>query len=124
MAGPTIRGLPVYLNGKKGATINKWSLKINPRREPQFGADFVAHTKGLVSFELQVTEITPVSGSALTTLNKKILNQEDVDVSVPVGTQLIKVTCAATGLGFESEAEGGKMTGEATFSGGLPTVQG
>ena len=125
MANPVIRGLPVYINGKKAATVNKWSLKFKNNREPMFGADgLLTHTKGASSFELQVTEITPIIGSSLTDINKKLLNQEDIQIGVPIGQQLVTCTCAGTGHGFESDSESGKVTGEATFSGGVPTVQG
>ncbi len=125
MANPVIRGLPVYINGKKAATINKWDINFKGAREPMFGADgLMTHSKGAQSFELKVSEITPIGGSALTEINKKLLNQEDIQIAVPIGGQLITCTCAGTGHGFSSETEGGKTTGEATFSGGVPTVQG
>lgn len=125
MANPVVRPWPIFINGKKAGTVSKGSYKINPRREPMFGADgLLTHSKGAVTVELQATEITPVSGSSLTTILKKILNQEDFELAAPIGGQLHKFTAACTGTGFESDSESGKATGEATFSGGLPTVQG
>lgn len=125
MANPVVRPWPIYINGKKAGTVNKGSYKINPRREPMFGSDGLStHSKGAVTVELQATEITPVSGSALTNINKKILNQEDFEIACPIGGKLHKFTAACTGAGFESDSESGKATGEATFNGGLPTLEG
>lgn len=125
MANPVIRMTAFYINGKKAATVNQVSYKINPRRTEMFGQEgLLTHSKGAATVEFSVSEVTPISGSSLSDLNKKILNQEDIDCAILVGGKLHKVTCACTGAGFDGQSENGTATGNATFVGGVPSIDG
>ena len=125
MANPVVRPWPIFIDGKKAGTVNKGTYKINPRREPMFGVDgLLTFGKGAVTVELNATEITPVSGSSLANINKKIINQEDFELAAPIGGKLHKFTAACTGNEFEMDTESGRAGGQATFMGGVPTIEG
>lgn len=124
MANPEIRFMSVYINGKKAATSNNVSMKVDPKRTVMHVQDGVVHSKGIVHTEITVKELTPVGGSSLTDIEKKILRQEDIPLAVMIGGKLHQWTMACTGYDFSSTSDTGVSEGSATFSGGVPDIEG
>lgn len=125
MANPVVRMTAFYLNGKKAFTVNSVGYKINPNRNQMFGQEgLLTHSKGAVTVSFDIKEVTPIGGSSIADLNKKIINQEDIDCAVIIAGKLHRVSCACTGAGFEGSSEQGTATGDATLVGGVPTIEG
>lgn len=125
MANPVVRMTAFYLNGKKAFTVNSVGYKIDPRRSPMFGqAGLLTHSKGAVTVGFDIKEVTPIGGSSISDLNKKIINQEDIDCAIIIAGKLHRVSCACTGAGFEGNAESGTATGDASLMGPIPTIEG
>jgi len=116
--------LAFYIGTEKAATVNQVEYQINPARTAVFGQEgYLAHSKGAITTQITVNEVTPVAGSTFTQkLMDKILNQEDIDCAIKVGEKLHMVTMAVTATTFRGQVENGVADGSVTLQGGVPDL--
>ena len=123
MANPTVRHIAVYINSKKAATINNVSVTFDSGRTALYGSEgYLTHSKGAVMTRMDFTEVTPVSGSDLVSLEKKFFRQEDVEIAVIIGGTAKRLPMAMKQFQFDSQSESGAATGKGSLEGGLPRI--
>jgi hypothetical protein len=123
MAQPTVRAFAIYIDDKKTATCHQQSATFQGGRTAVMGSEgYLTHTKGAIQTRLSLTEITPMSGSDMQALEKKFLNQENVQIAMFIGGTIKRVEMAIVSLEFTSTTDTGVASGTGQFEGGVPAV--
>ena len=123
MAQPTVRAFAILIDEKKTATVNQQSVQFIGGRTAVMGSEgYLTHSKGAVQTRLTLNEITPMSTSDMHLLEKKFINQENVEIAMYIGPTIKRVEMAIVTLEFGSSTDTGVATGTGTFEGGVPDL--
>lgn len=122
MAQSKFRSFPVYLKGKKIATLAESTYDIESGDEPQFGAEgILGHSDGITTTKIECNVVVPVAGSPVGFLDA-ILGKQDVEVKIFADGKIQTITGRLTAANYTSNARNGEARGRFTFSGGAPDI--
>ena len=125
MADPVVRQIAFYWRDKKAVTANKVTVEFTMNREPLFGQEgILAWSKGHAIMKISASGFTPVGGSFTSDDIEKVLNQDDVPVSMVIGGMFYRANGAVTNLKYDSDSEKGTTVEEVQISCRRPKITG
>lgn len=125
MANPVVRQITFYWRDKKAITANKVKVSFVMDRQPLYGQEgILAWSKGHAQMNLTVSGFTPVGGSFTTDDIEKILNQDDIPISLVLGGKFFRTDGAVTNLDFDSDSEKGITNEEVQIKCARPKIMG
>lgn len=125
MADPVVRAMAFYWRDKLAVEVNRLRVKFMMGRTALYGQKgLAAYSRGAATMEIEISEFTPVGGSATTADIELLLDQKDVDCAFILGGKYMRQALACLEAEWESDSERGTCTGRVVLQGKKPKISG